>query len=35
LINGHRFDHPALDGPGWWRRDMRYYRKPGCAVAKA
>jgi len=35
LINGYRFDHPALDGPGWWRRDMRYYRKPSCAVAKA
>ena len=20
------FTHPLLDGPGWWRRDMRYYR---------
>jgi dTDP-4-dehydrorhamnose reductase len=35
LINGRRFDHPALAGPGWWRRDMRYYRKPSRAIARA
>jgi dTDP-4-dehydrorhamnose reductase len=28
LVGAGRFDHPALDGPGWWRRDLRYYRKP-------
>lgn len=22
------FDHPALDGPGWWRREDRYYGAP-------
>jgi dTDP-4-dehydrorhamnose reductase len=21
--------HPVLDGPGWWRRDLRYYNQDG------
>ncbi|MBV8456350.1 MAG: sugar nucleotide-binding protein, partial [Acetobacteraceae bacterium] len=28
LISSGRFDHPVLDGPGWWRREMRFYCKP-------
>ncbi|MBV9824111.1 MAG: sugar nucleotide-binding protein [Alphaproteobacteria bacterium] len=26
LVKTGSFDHPTLDGPGWWHRDMRYYR---------
>jgi dTDP-4-dehydrorhamnose reductase len=22
------YDHPVLDGPGWWHRDMRFYDVP-------
>ena len=25
FAKGERFDHPALDMPGWWRRPMRLY----------
>ncbi|MBV9814502.1 MAG: sugar nucleotide-binding protein, partial [Alphaproteobacteria bacterium] len=28
LVSSGRFDHPVLDGPGWWHRDMRFYCKP-------
>jgi len=28
LVERGRFEHPVLDSPGWWRREMRYYRKP-------
>ena len=28
LARTGRFDHPALDGPGWWRRDDRFYQRP-------
>lgn len=26
LIRHGRYDHPALDGPGWWQRDIRFLR---------
>ena len=26
------YEHPVLDAPGWWRRDMRFYRQPRGAV---
>jgi len=28
LGQGERFDHPVLDVPGWWRRDLRFYHPP-------
>lgn len=27
LASGRRHDHPVLDTPGWWRRDMRFFRQ--------
>lgn len=32
LVSAGTFDHPVLDGLGWWRRDLRYYRKPRVAA---
>ncbi|MDB5570159.1 MAG: family oxidoreductase [Hyphomicrobiales bacterium] len=29
------FDHPCLDGAGWWRRSDRYHRAQWCAPAAA
>jgi dTDP-4-dehydrorhamnose reductase len=28
LASAGRYDHPVLDAPGWWHRDIRYFRKP-------
>jgi dTDP-4-dehydrorhamnose reductase len=28
LARGTHYDHPVLDAPGWWRRDIRFFRKP-------
>jgi dTDP-4-dehydrorhamnose reductase len=29
------YEHPVLETPGWWRRDMRFYRqRPGAANAR-
>lgn len=28
LAAGRPFDHPALDSPGWWRRDVRFRHEP-------
>ena len=28
LARGRRFEHPALDAPGWWRRDDRLHHPP-------
>jgi dTDP-4-dehydrorhamnose reductase len=30
LARGEKFDHPALDSPGWWRRAPRLYPWSGC-----
>ncbi len=29
LARGDRFDHPALDAPGWWHRPTRLIHSPG------
>ncbi|MBV9377242.1 MAG: SDR family oxidoreductase, partial [Alphaproteobacteria bacterium] len=34
LVSNGEFDHPVLDGPGWWRRDMRFYSKPDRSFQK-
>jgi len=34
LARGHRYDHPVLDAPGWWRRDMRFFGKPRRAASE-
>ena len=31
LARGERYDHPALDGPGWWRRPERLWLADGGA----
>ena len=28
LVASGRYDHPVLDAPGWWHRDIRFFRKP-------
>ncbi|PPD43358.1 MAG: dTDP-4-dehydrorhamnose reductase [Methylocystis sp.] len=28
LASGRDYDHPALDSPGWWRRDNRFFLSP-------
>jgi dTDP-4-dehydrorhamnose reductase len=28
LVSSGSYDHPVLDCPGWWHRDMRFFRKP-------
>jgi len=34
LVERGRFEHPVLGSPGWWRREMRYYRKPSRAASE-
>lgn len=33
LANGGELNHAVLDNPGWWRRNIRFYRPPPVARA--
>jgi dTDP-4-dehydrorhamnose reductase len=32
IVDNTKFDHPIMDAPGWWQRDMRYYRSVNAAA---